>query len=251
MQVWRLTNAWKCAFGLEAFLMEPHAPGVVKLPQYLETGSSVLRSLVSPKSHPNPISTSWVSLGYYADPENCRWFFACLDHGKSPLQAYEFRCPFGLVFDGDRLVCEWPWLVPKCSNGAGSGLGTGFYYGGSQNQGAPGLILQSYDGLGSLGAVKLGGVSGTIEKPITALYTNAASGALGLGYENHQAYIGGGGGLTYKEAQALQNAGFLRVNNGVGYQASGENGQVRLGTNFSSQTGFGAFVLKNCLIILI
>ncbi|KAH1016806.1 hypothetical protein HUJ04_007975 [Dendroctonus ponderosae] len=166
--------------------------------------------------------------GYYADPENCRWFFACLDHGKSPLQAYEFRCPFGLVFDGDRLVCEWPWLVPKCSNGAASGLDSGFYYGGSQNQGAPGLILQSYDGLGSLGAVKLGGVSGTIERPLTALYTNAASGALGLGYPNHQGYIGGGGGLSYKEAQALQNAGFLRVNNGVGYQASAQSGQAGL-----------------------
>ncbi|KAG6448979.1 hypothetical protein O3G_MSEX005797 [Manduca sexta] len=54
--------------------------------------------------------------GYYADPENCRWFFACLDHGKSPLTAYEFRCPFGLGFDADKLKCEWPWLVPACGN---------------------------------------------------------------------------------------------------------------------------------------
>ncbi|XP_064071930.1 uncharacterized protein LOC113402875 [Vanessa tameamea] len=54
--------------------------------------------------------------GYYADPENCRWFFACLDHGKAPLTAYEFRCPFGLGFDAARLKCEWPWLVPACGN---------------------------------------------------------------------------------------------------------------------------------------
>lgn len=54
--------------------------------------------------------------GYYADPENCRWFFACLDHGTSPLTAYEFRCPFGLGFDADRLKCDWPWLVPNCGN---------------------------------------------------------------------------------------------------------------------------------------
>ncbi|CAG9785994.1 unnamed protein product [Diatraea saccharalis] len=54
--------------------------------------------------------------GYYADPENCRWFFACLDHGKSPLTAYEFRCPFGLGFDAARLKCDWPWLVPACGN---------------------------------------------------------------------------------------------------------------------------------------
>ncbi|CAH2106134.1 unnamed protein product [Euphydryas editha] len=54
--------------------------------------------------------------GYYADPENCRWFFACLDHGKAPLTAYEFRCPFGLGFDAARLKCDWPWLVPGCGN---------------------------------------------------------------------------------------------------------------------------------------
>lgn len=58
--------------------------------------------------------------GYYADPENCRWFFACLDHqgDGSGLTAYEFRCPFGLVFDEQALVCNWPWLVPGCG-GAG------------------------------------------------------------------------------------------------------------------------------------
>ncbi|XP_047506922.1 uncharacterized protein LOC125050897 isoform X2 [Pieris napi] len=54
--------------------------------------------------------------GFYVDPENCRWFFACLDHGKSPLTAYEFRCPFGLGFDPARMRCDWPWLVPACGN---------------------------------------------------------------------------------------------------------------------------------------
>ncbi|CAK1596443.1 unnamed protein product [Parnassius mnemosyne] len=54
--------------------------------------------------------------GFYADPENCRWFFACLDHGKAPLTAYEFRCPFGLGFDAARLKCDWPWLVPDCGD---------------------------------------------------------------------------------------------------------------------------------------
>ncbi|XP_045497665.1 uncharacterized protein LOC123695784 [Colias croceus] len=54
--------------------------------------------------------------GFYADPENCRWFFACLDHGTSPLVAYEFRCPFGLGFDAQRRKCDWPWLVPACRN---------------------------------------------------------------------------------------------------------------------------------------
>ncbi|XP_050522473.1 uncharacterized protein LOC126895054 isoform X2 [Daktulosphaira vitifoliae] len=59
--------------------------------------------------------------GYYADPENCRWFFACLDHakdGNTPLTAYEFKCPFGLVFDEQSLNCDWPWKVEKCGNSA-------------------------------------------------------------------------------------------------------------------------------------
>ena len=67
--------------------------------------------------------------GYYADPENCRWFFACLDHardGLTPLTAYEFRCPFGLVFDEQHLLCQWPWLVDGCGN---SGLFVGSYFG--------------------------------------------------------------------------------------------------------------------------
>ncbi|XP_051169423.1 uncharacterized protein LOC127286862 isoform X2 [Leptopilina boulardi] len=55
--------------------------------------------------------------GYYADPQNCRWFFACFDLGGPHMIPYEFRCPFGLVFDEDKLICEWPWLVPKCGGG--------------------------------------------------------------------------------------------------------------------------------------
>ncbi|XP_034934501.1 uncharacterized protein [Chelonus insularis] len=53
--------------------------------------------------------------GYYADPQNCRWFFACMDLGAEKMMAYEFQCPYGLVFDEHKLACEWPWLVPKCA----------------------------------------------------------------------------------------------------------------------------------------
>ena len=53
--------------------------------------------------------------GYFVDPENCRWFFACLDHkGDGYFTHYEFRCPFGLAFDEEQLLCNWPWLVPAC-----------------------------------------------------------------------------------------------------------------------------------------
>ncbi|XP_015184660.1 PREDICTED: cell wall protein AWA1-like isoform X4 [Polistes dominula] len=58
--------------------------------------------------------------GYYADPRNCRWFFACMDLGGPEMVAFEFRCPYELVFDQEKLVCEWPWLVPSCSS-TGSG----------------------------------------------------------------------------------------------------------------------------------
>ncbi|XP_077262698.1 uncharacterized protein LOC143897723 [Temnothorax americanus] len=68
--------------------------------------------------------------GYYANPQNCRWFFACMDLGGPELMAFEFRCPYGLVFDEQKLVCEWPWLVPACSE-SGSGYSrTEYNYGG-------------------------------------------------------------------------------------------------------------------------
>ncbi|XP_050683482.1 uncharacterized protein LOC126978573 [Leptidea sinapis] len=59
-----------------------------------------------------------VVAGFYADPENCRWFFACVDHGSAggALTAYEFRCPFGLGFDQRQLRCDWPWLVDACGD---------------------------------------------------------------------------------------------------------------------------------------
>ena len=58
--------------------------------------------------------------GYFQDPENCRWFYACMDHrGDGTLTHYEFRCPFGLAFDEAKLICDWPWLVPGCEGTPG------------------------------------------------------------------------------------------------------------------------------------
>jgi len=58
--------------------------------------------------------------GFFVDPENCRWFFACRDHlGDGTYTHYEFRCPFGLAFDEANLRCEWPWLVSACDNDGG------------------------------------------------------------------------------------------------------------------------------------
>ena len=56
--------------------------------------------------------------GFFADPENCRWFFACKDYiGDGSFTQYEFRCPFGLVFDEREIKCLWPWQVPNCGTG--------------------------------------------------------------------------------------------------------------------------------------
>ncbi|XP_076322053.1 LOW QUALITY PROTEIN: uncharacterized protein LOC143231393 [Tachypleus tridentatus] len=52
--------------------------------------------------------------GYFQDPENCRWFYYCSE-GNGILQAFEFKCPFDLAFDEEKLLCNWRWLVPGCS----------------------------------------------------------------------------------------------------------------------------------------
>lgn len=154
--------------------------------------------------------------GYYADPENCRWFFACLDHGKSGLTAYEFRCPFGLLFDESRLLCEWPWLVPSCASGHGLGLELESleFYGGLAGSSASithaadaGLqsknnlvhIFDTYDGLGSLGAVQLGGYHGDLSS-FGKLhgYTGESSAALNL--DSAQLGINGFNGGSYNGA---------------------------------------------------
>ncbi|KAJ8922936.1 hypothetical protein NQ315_001481 [Exocentrus adspersus] len=180
--------------------------------------------------------------GYYADPENCRWFFACLDHGTARLSAYEFRCPYGLVFDSDRLMCEWPWLVPRCASG--------YAYGGYTSGQGAGVLLEHYNGLGPLGVVKLGGVAGRIEQPI--VYSNVGTGlgysnvgTAGLGYSN----VGTAGlGLGYKAVQSLQNAGLLRTGAGagVGYQQgvalTGLGGTQYSGAGLAShEIGLGAY----------
>ncbi|CAM1322489.1 Uncharacterised protein g8129 [Pycnogonum litorale] len=55
------------------------------------------------------------SYGYHRDPENCRWFYYCADlTGNGYLEAWEFKCPFDLAFDEDKILCNWKWLVPGC-----------------------------------------------------------------------------------------------------------------------------------------
>ncbi|EGI59292.1 Putative chitinase 3 [Acromyrmex echinatior] len=82
--------------------------------------------------------------GYYADPQNCRWFFACMDLGGEELTAFEFRCPYGLIFDEKKLVCEWPWLVPACSESRSGYTSHEYNYGSHTPQTSIGVGAGSY-----------------------------------------------------------------------------------------------------------
>lgn len=109
-----------------------------------------------------------------------------------------------MVFDQDRLVCEWPWLVPKCAHGYGSGvlvefhggaygthggalgvnaaidvhgaLGAGNHQGNLAGAQHGQLILGNYNGLGVLRPVALGGLHGPIEEPVSKVYSSFGGG---------------------------------------------------------------------------
>lgn len=54
------------------------------------------------------------SYGYFQDPSDCAYFYYCSDFGKGLFQPYEFKCPFDLAFDEEKLLCNWKWLVKGC-----------------------------------------------------------------------------------------------------------------------------------------
>ena len=54
------------------------------------------------------------SYGYFQDPSDCAYFYYCSDFGKGSFQPYEFKCPFDLGFDEEKLLCNWKWLVNGC-----------------------------------------------------------------------------------------------------------------------------------------
>src|SRR5699024_2781219 len=66
---------------------------------------------ISPSSKQNFVCSK---PGYFQDPDNCENFHYCSDLGKSYLQSYEFKCPFELGFDEEKLQCNWKWLVKGC-----------------------------------------------------------------------------------------------------------------------------------------
>ncbi|KAK6623872.1 hypothetical protein RUM44_010728 [Polyplax serrata] len=150
------------------------------------TGSSEIAPV--PRSHYKCPSQE----GYYGDPENCRWFFACLDHardGVTPLTAYEFRCPFGLVFNEQKLACDWPWIVGSCGNGGGSG-----YYGSSS-----GIHTTTFLNGGNLEA-SYGQYGGNAEE--------ASFGSFGRGFGTVLKGLGSGG-VEHKASEQGAATGYI------------------------------------------
>ncbi|XP_076656567.1 uncharacterized protein LOC143361176 isoform X6 [Halictus rubicundus] len=168
--------------------------------------------------------------GYYADPQNPRWFFACIDLGGPEMMAYEFRCPFGLIFDEHKLVCEWPWLVPGYSDGAyastvydnrgSTQAGGGYYTGALGGQG--GVYTGTTAGVGYSGSAGVGGHSGESGQ-------SGFSGAAGVHYSGTTASGG------YSGQSGFSGAGGYTGSNVGGHGSSVGQG----GTGYTGTTGSG------------
>ncbi|KAI4494897.1 hypothetical protein M0804_001098 [Polistes exclamans] len=146
--------------------------------------------------------------GYYADPRNCRWFFACMDLGGPEMVAFEFRCPYELVFDQEKLVCEWPWLVPSCSN-SGSGY-----------------TRSEYDIHASSGSTQ--GVGGFV----TGGIPDGFSGTTGAGY-----YQTGANGFTGSSSTRFTGSSGTRFTGSSGTRFTGSSGTRFTGSSGTRFTG--------------
>ncbi|CAL7933092.1 unnamed protein product [Xylocopa violacea] len=199
--------------------------------------------------------------GYYADPQNPRWFFACIDLGGPELMAYEFRCPFGLIFDEQKLICEWPWLVAGYSvsgytssgYGTGSTVGTGGYYTGGLPHGYSGTAGRGYSGstIGS-GFSGPAGV-GYADGQGSTGYTQSVAGGVGSSYSGSgysgstvagghagpgSGYTGTvGGGHSATVGPSIQGStGYFGA--GVGGRGSSDGGQGAGGYSGTTASGY-------------
>ncbi|XP_064478658.1 uncharacterized protein LOC135391990 [Ornithodoros turicata] len=56
-------------------------------------------------------------IGYYQDPENCRWFYFCDDvYENGTLTPFDLRCPHGLGFDPTTFKCNYRSITPGCAD---------------------------------------------------------------------------------------------------------------------------------------
>ncbi|XP_044589708.1 uncharacterized protein LOC123268564 isoform X26 [Cotesia glomerata] len=169
--------------------------------------------------------------GYFADPENCQWFFACMDLGGEKMLAYEFQCPYGLVFDESKLACEWPWLVPKCA-------GTNYEHKGFGGSGHPGYDGSHGDGgYGSKGHGGEGGHGGYDGKEHDGGYGDYDGKGYDDGYGGYDGngHDGGYGGYDGKG----HDGGYDNKGNNGGYGGKGHDGGYDNKGNDGSHGGNG------------
>lgn len=183
--------------------------------------------------------------------------------------AFEFRCPYGLVFDEKKLVCEWPWLVPACSGsgyarteynygGYTAGASTGGGAGGYVTSGLPEYSNVDYSrttGTRIQGTNYFGSTTGDVGRhPDISIYGDGTvSGHTGLGAADYSKSTEYGGAIssvpTYSGSSGIQigsvSPGTIVVGEGgTGYSASsnkiGDTGYTagQGGTGYSVSSGF-------------
>lgn len=146
--------------------------------------------------------------------------------------AFEFRCPYGLVFDETKLVCEWPWLVPACS-GSGSAYTREYDYGGytSAGLGTGGYVTGAIPGY----SVTTGsGYSGADYSRTTDTGIRGTSGPTYFG-------IATGGQVSGHSDTSASNAGTISGHVGLSSQSgagySGSTGQYGGSAPISTYSG--------------
>ncbi|XP_033366277.1 mucin-19-like [Bombus vosnesenskii] len=203
--------------------------------------------------------------GYYADPQNPRWFFACIDLGGPEIMAYEFRCPFGLIFDEQKLICEWPWLVAGYSGtgytrseydggyyGTGTTAGTGGYYTGALphgytgTSGGGGYTISTGSGFSGAAGVGHGSSFGQGTKYTGSGkekgYSGSGQGAgyTGSGVAGHGTSYDGQGTDGYSGTTGSGYSGAAGAGHGTTYSGQGSGGYSgTTGSGYSGATGAG------------
>lgn len=136
--------------------------------------------------------------------------------------AFEFRCPYGLVFDEKRLVCEWPWLVPACSESGSAYTRTEYNYGGY-------TVAGSSTGGAAGGGYITGGLP---EYSVTAGHSNVGySESTGTGVHGANYFTGSTAGYLGKHTSGVDTAS--------GYAGSSA-GPIAI--DYSKPSGYGGTV---------
>lgn len=135
------------------------------------------------------------------------------------------------MFDEERLICEWPWLVPKCASAGVLLTQTQeFVYGNGFK------ALAQYDGLGHLGVIRLGGLAGDFVQPPAKVYTSAGQAI--LDYSNIAGIDVSRLGVSAGIAKAQEDARI--INDGLSASVRPSIGNINIGGGGYSAVGVAA-----------